>query len=340
MVAIAPANIPLVDLRVNKGQRLNRAAALRLANTPDLLALGNLATIIRERRHGESVFVTPTRHLTLARQDAMSLAFCGEDRDEGEDPALLMTVAEYAHSRPEPDNITALHVVVGDPDRVGWELALESVQTLRRLAPRAVLRAFSAADVWRWRQTARLALPQMLSQLRHAGVDALTGGGARGCLVPSTDWPDTAQWLAVHRTAHRLGMPSSATFLYGLGETMEHRVALLLAMRALQDETGGFTHCIVARYAPPLGSPVSTPSAIEDLRMTALCRLVLDNVAHISHNWENVGIELAQASLQFGVDTLDGTLATATTRGDITLAALEALAGALQRQLVLSHWSD
>jgi aminodeoxyfutalosine synthase len=160
-----------------------------------------------------------------------------------------------------------------------------------------------------------MSIEEVLRRLREAGLDSLPGGGAE-IFAPRVrkkicdDKCDAEQWLEVHRTAHRLGMRSNCTMLYGTIETQEERVDHMLRLRALQDETGGFQTFIPLAFHPENNALMKLPgpTGVEDLRTYAVSRLMLQNIPHLKAYWIMLGVKTAQSALWFGADDLDGTV--------------------------------
>jgi aminodeoxyfutalosine synthase len=215
-------------------------------------------------------------------------------------------------------DITELHIVNGLHPGLPFDYYLEALRALKAALPHVHLKAFTAVEVWWFARITGMGYEDVLRALIDAGLGSLPGGGAeifaprvrrRICGYKST----AEDWLAVHRTAHRLGLKTNATMLYGHIETPEERVDHVLRLRDLQDETGGFQVFIPLRYhnehnrmGGPNGLPMAT--ALESARVFAVSRLLLDNVPHLKAYWIMLGLDTAQTLLEFGVDDLDGTV--------------------------------
>jgi aminodeoxyfutalosine synthase len=196
-----------------------------------------------------------------------------------------------------------------------WSYFLEMVRGIKRVRPDIHVKAFTAVEIFFFHRLYRMSVERVLSELKDAGLDSMPGGGAEIFARETRDRivrgkADAEQWLEVMRTAHRLGIPTNCTMLYGHIESVEDRVDHLLRLRALQDETGGFVTYIPLAFqpweAPAMDCPETT--GFEDLKAIAVGRLLLDNIPHIKSYWIMIGPRLAQVGLSFGADDIDGTV--------------------------------
>ncbi len=223
-----------------------------------------------------------------------------------------MTIQEIL-DRCSPE-LREVHIVGGLHPDWPWERYLEMLRAIKRRVPRIQIKAWTAVEIDYFSKKFRLSIEDVLRQLEAAGLSALPGGGAevfservRKALFPFKI--GAPRWLEIHRIAHRLGIPTNATLLYGHMETHEERVDHLLRLRALQDETHGFMSFIPLAYQPGKTQVVSRQaSALEDLRTIAIARLLLDNVPHLKAYWVTMGEGIASVALHFGADDLDGTI--------------------------------
>jgi aminodeoxyfutalosine synthase len=314
------AALELVREKLEAGERLEAADGLALYESGDLLALGELADRARRLRGGgdEVYFV---RNLTLNQTNVCRVkcrfcAFARSAREEGAytlSPVELASEAKRAHEL-EPFN--ELHLVNGENPHVDFAWYLETMRALRQALPGVHLKCYSASEIHHMSTISGLSYEQVLVELKQAGLDSLTGGGAeifsarvRKLIAPGKE-PAEA-WLEVNRVAHGLGIPSHCTMLYGHVETLAERVDHLLRLRELQDETGGFlafvpfaVHLENTRLDPDI--PAST--AVDALKAIAVSRLLLDNIAHVKAYWIAMGLPLAQIALRFGADDIQGTV--------------------------------
>lgn len=314
------AMLETVREKIEAGGRLNAADGLALYESGDLLALGELAERARRLRGGgdEAYFV---RNLTLNQTNVcrVKCRFCAFARSAREEGAYTLSPVELASEAGrayELEPFNELHLVNGENPHVDFAWYLETVRALREALPGVHLKCYSASEIHHMSTISGLSYEQVLTELKEAGLESLTGGGAeifsarvRKLIAPGKE-PAEA-WLEVNRVAHSLGIPSHCTMLYGHAETLEERVDHLLRLRALQDETDGFlafvpfaVHLENTRLDPDI--PATT--AVDDLRTIAVSRLLLDNVAHIKAYWIAMGLPLAQVALHFGADDLQGTV--------------------------------
>jgi aminodeoxyfutalosine synthase len=313
-----------------RGERFSRADGERLFACGDLLSLGRSALLAARRRHGRRIYYVRNGHLDYCNYCVNACDFCSFSRRKGDGRTggfelgrdQILSEAE----RIAAAGATELHLVGGLHPERGPAFHLELLSELRRRFPRLGLKCFTAVEVRHFARQSGWSIRETLARLKAAGLDCLTGGGAellddawraRHCPAKGT----AAEWLAVHREAHRLGLTSNATLLYGHTETPAQRVAHLLALRELQDETGGFRAFVPLAYHPAgnrlgeelareSGAAAEVPSGMEQLRTIAVSRLLLDNFLHVTAYWVTMGPGLAQAALNYGATDLDGTVMT------------------------------
>jgi aminodeoxyfutalosine synthase len=306
--------------RVLARERLTEADALRLLETTDLAAVGALANHVREARHGDLAFYNRNTHLNFTNVCVATCKFCSfaraDDKTASEgytmslDEAVRQVLAKRALGITEVHSTNGLH-----PD-LPWDYYLELPRRLKAAWPELFIKAYSAVEVHYFAEKFGKSYEQVLSELKLAGVDTLPGGGAeifaRRVRRKICDDKATAeQWLEIHRVAHRLGMKTNATMLYGTIETLAERVDHMARLRALQDETGGFQVFIPLAFHPEhnmIGKAFPKPTGFDGLRTYAAARLFLDNFDHLKAYWVMLGERLAQVALSFGVDDLDGTV--------------------------------
>ncbi len=312
----------LGDIRdkVMAGRRLDEAEALRLLEARDLAALGALANHVRESRHGDLTFYNRNVHLNPTNVCVASCKFCSfarpDDRHASEGYTMSLDQAvEHVLSR-RPLGITEVHIVSGLHPDLPWEYYVETVRRLRQAWPELHIKAYTAVELHFFAQKFGKTHEQVLRELVEAGLTTIPGGGAE-IFAPRVrrkicdDKATADEWLAVHRAAHRLGVRSNATMLYGHIETLAERVDHMARLRALQDETGGFQVFIPLAFHPEhnmIGKAFPRPTGYDGLRTYAAARLFLDNFDHVKAYWVSLGERLAQASLSFGVDDVDGTV--------------------------------
>lgn len=299
------------------GRRLSPEEGRALLTSSDLLSLGDVAHRIKQQKTGNQVFFNVNCHINLTNLCVSRCAFCAFSCDPGDPRAYTMTVDQVMEKARSalPLGITEFHIVSGLHPDLPFSYYVEVVRSLKKEYPHIHIQAFTAVEIKYFADISGLSVADVLLHLKEAGLGSLPGGGAelfserlRQKLCPKK--ASAQEWLDVMRTAHTLGLKSNATMLFGLGERPEDIMHHLVCIRNLQDETGGFQSFIPLPFHPRNTqlSFLQKPRGYEILRMYALARLMLDNIAHIKAFWIMVGIPLAQLSLLFGVDDLDGTV--------------------------------
>lgn len=326
--SIAPANsssilnrlvdpaLDSVARKVLAGTRLNMADGLACMETTDLLGLGSLAYAVRTARYGNRAFYVVNHHLNYSNICENSCAFCAFRRSKGAADGYLLTpeqaAAKIAAAGMDLREVHVVGSVNPDPDFAYYVALLKAV---KKAAPHAHLKAFTAVEIDHIARRSGMSWESCLLALKDVGLSALPGGGAevfserlRQKLFPTKISADT--WLSVHGTAHRLGIGSNATMLFGHLETNEERVQHLLRLRAQQDETNGFRAFIPLVFHPKNTQleHVAGITGIEILKVIATARLMLDNFPHVKAYWVMLGLKVAQAALHFGADDLEGTI--------------------------------
>ena len=310
----------LLDLadRVDAGHRLTLEDGVRLFECPDLLAVGWLANRERERRHAGRTFFNHNLRLEATNVCVASCLFCAFARLKPGDPGAYTMSLEQAWDklRQRRDHpLTEIHVVNGLHPDLPFDYYVELLRGFKRIRPDVHLKCFTAVEIAFFADLYGKTDAQVLGELMTAGLDSLPGGGAevfaeRVRRKISHDKCGTERYLEIHRTAHRLGLRSNVTMLYGHIETAAERVDHMIRARALQDETGGFQAFIPLAFHPDNNQmrKLPAPTAADTLRVLAVARLVLDNIPHVKAFWIATGIEVAQTALWFGADDLDGTV--------------------------------
>lgn len=328
--------------RIDAGQRLTLEDGLRLYASPDIHLLGELANRVRERLHGRNTYYNINRHINYSNYCVLRCKFCPFYRaypKEGPrggassvqpavrgdaDGGYELSVEEVVARAREAVSLgaTEVHIVGGLHPKLPFEYYVEMCRETRRACPDLHIKAFTAVEIIHLSRMVRprLSVREVLERLREAGLGSLPGGGAE---IFDDRVHDEAfrgkvgeeGWFDVHRTAHELGIFSNATMLYGHVETVEERVRHLLKLRAHQDHSlaaaKAHFNCIVPLSFVPDGSALAHmpgPTGLDDLRTLAVTRLLLDNVPHVKAFWIMQTPKLAQVSLNWGVDDLDGTV--------------------------------
>jgi aminodeoxyfutalosine synthase len=314
------AGAHLLDIadRLDAGERLTIDDGCRLFESADLLAVGWLANREREKRHGGRTYYNHNIRLEATNVCVASCLFCAFARLKPGDPGAYTMSLEEAwdklrQRRDQP--LTEVHVVNGLHPDLPFDYYTDLLRGFKRIRPDIHLKCFTAVEIAFFADLYGMSDDRVLRVLMDAGLDSLPGGGAeifaeRVRRKISHDKCGTERYLDIHRLAHRLGLRTNVTMLYGHIETARERVDHMLRVRALQDETGGFQAFIPLAFHPDNNQmrKLPGPSAIDTLRVHAVARLMLDNVAHVKAFWVATGVEMAQMALWFGVDDMDGTV--------------------------------
>lgn len=300
--------------------RLTEEEALRLFYEAPLDELMARANAVKELRHGQKVFWVNNRQINYTNVCVLHCRFCAFSKIKKDSPVAydwdVPTILAKAGEAVER-GARELHIVGGlHPDHP-FAYYVGMLRALRAAYPQVQLKCFTAVELCHFAKLEKRSLESVIQELKDAGLAALPGGGAE-ILVPGIreeicgDKETGAEWLAAHRTAHNLGVPSNATMLFGHIETFEHRVRHMALLRDLQDETHGFFAFIPLVYHPDrnaLGKRVPNKTPPEDiLRTVAIARLFLDNFPHIKAYWVQMGLETALRALHAGASDLDGTI--------------------------------
>jgi aminodeoxyfutalosine synthase len=306
--------------KVLSGERLSDAEGLRLLEARDLAAVGALANHVREARHGDLTFYNRNVHLNPTNVCVATCKFCSfarpDDRHASEGYTLRLEEAVEKVLSKKPLGITEVHIVSGLHPDLPFEYYTELLRRIRADWPTLTIKAFTAIEIHFFAEKFGKSYEQVLRELVQAGLDTLPGGGAE-IFAPRVrrkicdDKATADQWLEIHRTAHRLGLKTNATMLYGHIERLDERVDHMRRLRDLQDETGGFQVFIPLAFHPEhnmIGKAFPKPTGYDALRTLAVARLYLDNFDHVKAYWVSLGERLAQTSLAFGVDDVDGTV--------------------------------
>jgi aminodeoxyfutalosine synthase len=300
--------------KVRFGRRLSLNDGLVLYNSNDLISLGQMAHFVQYEMSGDAVYFVLNQKIEHTNICVLSCKFCDFAAKKGDPSAYEMTTGEILSTiTPE---IREVHITGGMPPDWPWDRYLEIVQCIHDKYPEADVKAYTAVEIDFFHKKFRMTIDEVLRQLKSAGVKTLPGGGAeifservRKLLFNQKIGGNT--WLEVHKAAHRMGIPSNATMLYGHIETTEERLIHMIRLREMQDETGGFLTFIPLAFQP--GNTGIKPrnqftSAIDDLKTIAISRLMLDNFPHIKAYWVMLTEEVASVALNFGADDLDGTV--------------------------------
>ena len=307
-----------ISRKLDRRERLTLEDGVGLFEHPDLLAVARLANRERERRHGDLTYYNYNIRIEATNVCVASCLFCSFARLRAGDAGSYTMSLEDAWEklrRRSHQPLTEIHVVNGLHPDLPFDYYLELLRGFKRIRPEVHLKCFTAVEIAFFADLYGKTDEQVLRELMEAGLASLPGGGAevfaeRVRRKICHDKCGTDRWLDIHRIAHRLGMKSNVTMLYGHIETAEERVDHMLRARALQDETGGFQAFIPLAFHPDNNQmrKLPAPGGSDTLRVHAVARLMLDNIPHVKAFWVATGVELAQAALWFGADDLDGTV--------------------------------
>ncbi len=306
-----------IAVKAVSGQRISDQEALHLYSNADLGLLGMIAFEIKKEKSGLKVFYNRNFHIEPTNVCVNNCRFCSYKKPQGDPQAwelsmdeILHKVATYRDSR-----ATEVHIVGGvHPDR-DIEYYCQLMREVKKIIPGIVVKAFTAVEIEYMIRKAGLTFEEGLRQLMANGLEAIPGGGAeifdeqlRAEICPEKT--KSSVWLGIHRTAHKLGIETNATMLYGHRETYAQRIDHMSRLRALQDETNGFSAFIPLKYRNENNqmSALGEVSLTEDLRNYAMARIYLDNFPHVKAYWVMSGLETTKLALQYGADDIDGTV--------------------------------
>ena len=303
--------------KVVAGERITEVDALRLFESKDLNAVGGIADFVRQHKAGNRASYIVNRYINYSNYCILSCQFCAFARKKRDADGFQLTAEEMVEKAREALKlgITELHIVGGLHPSLPFSYYLEMLRALKQLDARLQLKCFTAIEILHLAWLAKKSMPETLAELKAAGLDSLTGGGAeifrkevRSQIAKGKE--SAEEYLDVHRTWHRLGGRSTCTMLFGHVESLADRVDHLRQLRALQDETGGFTAFIPLAYQPENNQiPVKTaPTGFDSLRTIAVSRIYLDNFPHLTAYWVGLGMKLAQVALSYGADDIHGTI--------------------------------
>jgi aminodeoxyfutalosine synthase len=307
---------PILE-KVAAGERLSPEDGVTLYRSPDLLALGYMANLVRERRHGNVTYFNVNRHINPTDVCVASCRLCAFGKRAKDERAYTMSLEQVWETAGHgwSEAITEFHIVGGLHPELTLDWYCEAFRGLKQRFPQVHLKALTMVEIAYLAHRTKISVGETLRRLKDSGVDSLPGGGAeifteRVRRIICDHKIDGSQWLDVARQAHRIGLQSNCTMLYGHIETEEDRVDHLVKLRELQDETGGFVTFIPLAFHPdntPLRHIAKT-TGFDDIRNIAVSRLMLDNIPHIKAYWIMMTPRIAQIAQRFGSDDVDGTV--------------------------------
>src|SRR5580765_7959246 len=311
---------PIRD-KVEAGERLDVEDGLALMETDDLLALGELADLARRvRGGGDEVFFVQNLYLNQTNVCRVKCKFCAFAKTQKQEDAYTISADELvadAVAQRALANFTEIHCVNGENPHVDLEFYAEILRKLRVALPDVHLKFYTASEIHHMSKLEGCSHEEVLRVLKDAGLGSMPGGGAeifaprvRALIAPGKEPAD--DWFDVHDTAHRLGITTQCTMLYGHVETYEERIDHLLRLREQQDKTGGFLSFIPLAFHPENTvferRGFKFTAGADDLKVIAVSRLLLDNIANVKAYWIMMGLPLAQVALHFGANDVQGTV--------------------------------
>ena len=329
-----------------EGKRLSIDDALALYEDNDLLFLADCARRAKERASGRSVYYTVNRHINLTNICSSNCPLCAFQVEEGDARGYVLEtddIARILDDAKKVRNLSEIHIVSALHPSKPFSYYVDVVKQVKAALPEADCKAFTPVEVVNFSKMTGKSIREVLEILKNAGLDSLPGGGAeilsdrvRQIICPKK--ATAAEWVTTMRTAHSLGIRTNASMMYGHIETVRERFEHLACLRAIQDDTQGFQAFMLFPFHPAhtkLGEEyhLTRVGAWEDLKMMALSRLFLDNIAHVKAFWIMMTLPIAELALQFGADDLDGTIgeekiihaAGARTQTGITKAKLQSI---------------
>jgi aminodeoxyfutalosine synthase len=305
-----------IEKKIYSNKRLTQKDGIELYRSTDLLLLGRMASHVAQQKNGKRVYFVQNMHINPTNICINRCKFCAFSKSKGEPGAYQMSINDILHkARSAEKGVREFHIVSGLHPDLPFEWYLDMLRSLKKEFPKIHLKAFTAVEIDYLAKLSGMGIAGTLKELLDAGLNSLPGGGAeifnpavRNTLCAEKISGD--RWLEVVEAAHHIGLKSNATMLYGHIETYEHRVEHLLRLRDLQDRTGGFQAFIPLSFHSQNTEIKKTAytTGFDDLKTLAVSRLLLDNFEHIKAYWVMLGEKIAQVSLNFGVDDLDGTV--------------------------------
>jgi aminodeoxyfutalosine synthase len=306
-----------IRAKIENGTRISDSEALDLFRSHDLLTIGELAALANRKKNGEKVYFNVNRHINYTNVCVNRCAFCAFSKSAAEKGAYTMALSEILAKAAEARvaGATELHMVGGLHPDLPFGFYLDMLASIKAENPSLHIKAFTAVEVDYFARLAGQPVEQVITALKEAGLDSVPGGGAEilGKKVRDRICPEKIsgeRWLEVTEMLHRSGLKSNATMLFGHVEQYEDRVDHMARLRTLQDKTGGFQSFIPLAFQPKNTRLVGVGGAggVDALKTLAIGRIYLDNFQHVKAYWIMLGLKIAQVSLAFGVNDLDGTV--------------------------------
>ena len=314
---IGHAGLADIHDKVLNGQRLSLDDGLRLYACDDLPVLGYLANIVRERKSGDTAYYVRNQHINYTNICNKLCKFCSFYVKPKDERGYVLSPEQVAARVAEYDQapITEIHMVGGVNPKLPYQYYLDVLQAMKQARPDAHLKAFTMIEIAQIQRIAKKPLEEIFADMKAAGLESLPGGGAEvfsDRVQGDLFWTkaDSEEWLEIAQAAHRAGLPSNATMLYGHIENTEEKVYHLVRLREVQDETDGFLCYIPLSFHPERTEleDLPGPTGCLDLKEIAVGRLMLDNFPHVKTFWIMNTIEISQTALWYGADDIDGTV--------------------------------
>ena len=307
---------PILE-KVEHGERLSFDDGVTMYRSSDILAIGYMANLVRERLHGDVTYFNVNRHINPTDVCVASCRLCAFGKRAKDPKAYTMSLEEVWHRAGEgySEAVTEFHIVGGLHPELSLDWFCQMLRGLKERFPQVHLKAFTMVEVAFLAQRAKISIRETLERLIDAGVDSVPGGGAeifseRVRRIICDHKIDGTEWLKTAQTAHELGLKSNCTMLYGHIETDEDRADHLVKLREVQDKTRGFVTFIPLAFHPDNTALHHIPktTGFLDLKNIAIARLMLDNIPHVKDSWIMMTPKIAQIALRFGADDIDGTV--------------------------------
>ena len=296
--------------------RINRNQALDIYRVADLNAIFALANMVKQSRFDNQIFFNQNLHVNTTNICVLACRFCAFRKGPRHSEAYELSVDEYLHRiEPYSDKIDEVHSVGGLHPSWTIDHYEKLYSSAKKKFPHIHIKSLTAVEIKHLAKRSNLSVHETLQKLQSSGLDSIPGGGAeilvdkirdRICRGKET----SSEYLEIHREAHKLGIPTNCTMLFGTIESIEDRITHLELLRELQDETNGFQCFVPYPFLPDYTRlpEAQLATSNEILRTIAISRLMLDNIPHIKAYRMNIGDKISELALHFGADDFDGTV--------------------------------
>ncbi|HLH01162.1 MAG TPA: aminofutalosine synthase MqnE [Bryobacteraceae bacterium] len=317
MPSIEDQSLKPILRKVEAGERLSLEDGVTMYRSADLLALGYMANLVRERLHGDVTYFNVNRHINPTDVCVASCRLCAFGKRAKDPTSYTMSLEQVwdVAGKGYAEAVTEFHIVGGLHPELSLDWFCQMIAGLKERYEGVHLKAFTMVEIAYLAKRAKISIRETLERLKAAGVDSLPGGGAeifseRVRRIICDHKIDGEEWLETARIAHQIGLKSNCTMLYGHLETPEDRADHLVRLRELQDETGGFVTFIPLAFHPQNTALAHLPktTGFDDLKQIAISRLMLDNIPHIKAYWIMMTPSVAQIAQRFGANDVDGTV--------------------------------